>query len=287
MEKVYRLLPWLGSGDAANYARKLTGTDITSSELLLLSEAGECPAYLECTGRKGKTITETINSEIEEPVTGFGHSRVVSFRSLALPGPIRVYGEVEGFMSGFVECEWWLDRGGADFALQFKRADIEALAAKMNGEGEQPSDSAAEVEALRQQLEQERARKQPDLDRYADLASKLAITTRELEQEHAAREAAEQRADRAEAEAEALRQELAELSAERDEAKQQADEPSPKSRNAYLRTIAALGYALIDGSTGQPHPDADAILAALAAKAITAPLQSGSLASYLKQAAGV
>ncbi len=71
------------------------------------------------------------------------------------------------------------------------------------------------------------------------------------------------------------------------EAKKQADEPSPQSRNADLRTITALGYALIDGSTGQPHADANAILAAMAARGIEAPIKSDALAGYLKQAEGV
>lgn len=65
------------------------------------------------------------------------------------------------------------------------------------------------------------------------------------------------------------------------------NEPSPKSRNAYLRTIAALGYALIGGSTGKPHTDAVAILAALASEGVEEPLGSEALASYLKQAESV
>ncbi|MDT4860505.1 hypothetical protein FQZ97_950740 [compost metagenome] len=65
------------------------------------------------------------------------------------------------------------------------------------------------------------------------------------------------------------------------------DEPTPKSRNSYLRTIAALGYALIDGPTGKPHTDSDAILTALAAKGVEGPLKSETLAGYLKQATGV
>lgn len=69
------------------------------------------------------------------------------------------------------------------------------------------------------------------------------------------------------------------------EAKKQADEPSPKSRNAYLRTITALGYALIDGSTDQPHVDADRMLTALGRKGIAAPVEAKTLAGYLKQAA--
>lgn len=71
------------------------------------------------------------------------------------------------------------------------------------------------------------------------------------------------------------------------EAKQLADEPAPKSRNAFLRTIAALGYALIGGSTGQPHTDEAAILSALASKGIAAPVKPGTLAEYLKQAEGI
>ncbi|MOA25469.1 hypothetical protein D3C78_1461940 [compost metagenome] len=67
-------------------------------------------------------------------------------------------------------------------------------------------------------------------------------------------------------------------------AKQQADEPSPKSRNAYLRTIAALGYAMINGSTGKPNTDANAILAELDKKGIEPPIKSAALADYLKLA---
>ncbi|MDL0438691.1 hypothetical protein [Stutzerimonas frequens] len=62
---------------------------------------------------------------------------------------------------------------------------------------------------------------------------------------------------------------------------------SPKSRNTYLRTIAALGYALIGGSTGQPHVDAAAMLAALARKSVVAPLEPKTLAEYLKKAAAI
>lgn len=71
------------------------------------------------------------------------------------------------------------------------------------------------------------------------------------------------------------------------EAKQLAGEPSPKSRNAYLRTIAVLGHALIGGSTGQPHADANAMLAELDTRGIEAPVEPGTLAGYLKQAGGI
>ena len=47
------------------------------------------------------------------------------------------------------------------------------------------------------------------------------------------------------ADVEALRRQLEAVRAELDETRQQAAEPSPKSRNAYLRTIAALGHGLM------------------------------------------
>lgn len=86
------------------------------------------------------------------------------------------------------------------------------------------------------------------------------------------------------ADVEALRRQLEAVRAELDRAKRQMSEPSSKSRNAYLRTIAALGHALIGGSTGQPHTDENAILGALADKGIPAPVAPGTLAGYLKQA---
>lgn len=68
---------------------------------------------------------------------------------------------------------------------------------------------------------------------------------------------------------------------------QAGQEISSKSKNAYLRTIAALGHALIGGTTGKPHSDAAAILAALAPKGIEAPIGSDALANYLREAGSV
>jgi hypothetical protein len=58
---------------------------------------------------------------------------------------------------------------------------------------------------------------------------------------------------------------------------------SPKSRNVFIRTIRALSEALIDGLTGKPYPDAEAILRALELKGIDAPISSRKLAEYLKE----
>jgi hypothetical protein len=60
--------------------------------------------------------------------------------------------------------------------------------------------------------------------------------------------------------------------------------PSTKTVNSYLKIIAALTDALIGGRTGTPNTDAEALLAALSAKNVTAPVEKKTLAKYLKEA---
>jgi len=125
------------------------------------------------------------------------------------------------------------------------------------------------------------------LDFYGKLAGEereIEALRRMAECDRSAREAAIFRAEQAEVEAAELRRQLEQERAARLAAEQRADEPTSKSRNAYLRTIAALGYALIDGSTGKPNTDANAVLAELGRKSIPSPLAPGTLADYLKQA---
>lgn len=64
-------------------------------------------------------------------------------------------------------------------------------------------------------------------------------------------------------------------------------EPSTKSKNAYLKTINALSKALINGLTGKPNTDAEAVLAALATKQVEEPVSKKTLAIYLEQADGM
>lgn len=63
-----------------------------------------------------------------------------------------------------------------------------------------------------------------------------------------------------------------------------SDEPSPKSKNSYLKTISALSDALIDGLTGKPSTDAQAVMSQLAAKGIGCPFAEKTLSNYLKEA---
>jgi hypothetical protein len=61
-------------------------------------------------------------------------------------------------------------------------------------------------------------------------------------------------------------------------------EPTTKTKNTYLKTIAALSEGLISGLTGKPSTDAEAVLVALARKNVEAPITSRALANYLKEA---
>ena len=61
-------------------------------------------------------------------------------------------------------------------------------------------------------------------------------------------------------------------------------EPATKTKNSYLKTIAALSEALIGGLTGKPNTDAYAVLVALAEKSVEAPIKDKALANYLKEA---
>lgn len=59
---------------------------------------------------------------------------------------------------------------------------------------------------------------------------------------------------------------------------------SPKTRNSYLRLIRALCDYTIDGLTGIPHKDAEAVIRAIEEKGKESPVKSAALASYLKDA---
>lgn len=62
------------------------------------------------------------------------------------------------------------------------------------------------------------------------------------------------------------------------------DEVSPKTRNSYLRLIRVLCDYTIDGLTGIPHKDAEAVIRAIEGKGKECPVKSAALAKYLKDA---
>lgn len=244
MEKVYRLLPWLDIAQALDYLEYLTETPFSDGLLLQLCDAGECAVYLDCMGLDGEAPFDAGEDQPGyEPVVGRGHCKVEYPLLQSRSGfATHVIGPAWLAFDGIVkdDCEWIIRRSKAGLSLIFKSADIEALAAKMNGEPEQSS--TAEVESLRQQLEQERgareAAEQQVLQAQADakaasekcfdavvaatdmMETTIARLSAELERERTARQAAEQRAEQAETDA----------------------------KPSHLLAVAALLELLLDGS---------------------------------------
>lgn len=190
MEKVYRLLDWLTVENALDWLRTLTDTPISGGDLWRLTLSKQCDAYIQALGLPGHHLNDDGH---EVAVIGRGFHLVVGSETLrkadkknGIPEKRRLC--LEGYWYepfpdnievairdgyGYWEAVTESEEG---YPLYFKCADIEGLATKMNG----VSTRAAEVEFLRQELEQERA----------------------------ARHKAELRAEQAEAEAVDLRQQL-------------------------------------------------------------------------------
>ena len=172
MDKVYRLLPWLDMEQAADYLHCLTNTLINSQDLMQLCSSGLCDVFLDCTGATGESLWDdqlyvTVGSgvcRIKNPRPGAALGEQLVLRCVIGPAvqhpinkerhPLLVDFSGRGSKT-HADLEWFVDSGIAEYRPLFKPADIEALAAKMDGEIEQPS--ASEVEDLRQLLEQERA----------------------------------------------------------------------------------------------------------------------------------
>jgi hypothetical protein len=159
MEKVFRLLPWLNTTQALAWLRSMTGTALSSDDLLQLCDAGECAAYLDCRERKGE-MAVYLGDDFplqHEPVIGRGICKVehplqlVNARQSAL-----VIGAAQVECTGTViEGEQWCIRVDLLPPTLFKNSDIQALADTLNAAAGEPT--ATELEDLRVQLEQERS----------------------------------------------------------------------------------------------------------------------------------
>lgn len=235
MEKVYRLLDWLDMVQAVDWLQDLTKTRISGAALLQLCGAGQCSVYLNCDGRSVELETGDDWPPFCQ-ATGLGMSKVrTALKFMDNSSVIDLFGPVLVSSTGVkIEQGYFLLANGYDSPQpRFKPSDIEALAAQMNGVKEQPS--TAEVEDLRQQLEQERAKREDAEAKLAEqqnsqrIDSEIFKTTEgytgflldELQQERGARKALDQRASQAEAQVAALRHEIediysAQQAAERD-----------------------------------------------------------------------
>lgn len=273
MEKVYRLLPWLNFTQASNWLEALTGTTIRRDDLLQLCEVVGHPVYLDCRDWiGGKEADASKNQQPLYEVMGEGYCTIdqptllYEDRLLYVTGPARI----SGASHVIEDCKWQLDYDKSRGPL-LKPADIEALAAKMNGHSGQPT-----PEVLRQQFEQERLagileerKKEDGASRervYQDAITTIEHLRLEIEQERIARKAAETDAEEAKSDAEHWWQqhelELAcrlRTQAEVDELQAELTRRETAAKPSHLLTIAALIELL--GEPGRAGRNQSAIMA--------------------------
>lgn len=186
MEKVFRLVQWLDMAQAVDYLQDLTATAVNDQLLLQLCEARRCNAYADVDGLQGMDWKTGLPSialgfhPVRNPIDAF----VNDWEQRTV--------RTDGFCAGDA-TEWLGELPQWRRGPIFKPAEIEALAAEMNGV--QTEATTAVIENLHQQLERERTARRAAEER-AEQAEAVAAELRfEIEgiygaQEAAAREAA-------------------------------------------------------------------------------------------------
>ena len=151
MEKVYRLLDWLDMEQAVDWLQDMTSTRANSTSLLQLCDAGQCLVYWDCRGVGGDVSIDIGEEEpMYVPATGAGICKVeypLQLGDISRHGT-HVIGLVRMKETGKLieNTDLWVPIENAVRPPLFKPADIQALAAKMNGE---PSPlNAAELNEL-------------------------------------------------------------------------------------------------------------------------------------------
>jgi len=216
MEKAYRLLTWLTVAQATNWLRQLTDTTLSHDDFMQVCEATRTPVYLNCQGWNGTTEARSNQGEITETlVTGAGYCAIEHPSNVYEDGPLALIGPVVvGANSKNTEqCYWLLPDYDESRRPELMPADIEVLAAKMNGVAAE----IVEIEELRSQLEHERAsRKQAEAElfkrRAEDGSNNLEKMRLVLNHDHAEFSAMQRRAENAEMLAASTDRQLAELS---------------------------------------------------------------------------
>lgn len=158
MDKVYRLLDRLSPEQAIEWLKQLTGTGLDFDELMGLCNAGHCCAYLDVMGVTVCDPEKGIDLELcssTAPIVGRCNWGVSEFGQPYVSGvtvkcdAFGVYSSQEAGPDFHEEKRFNL---GARRVPFFIPPEIEALAAKMNGEDAR----ATEIEVLRQELKCER-----------------------------------------------------------------------------------------------------------------------------------
>lgn len=261
MEKLYKLLRWLDMEQAVNWLQDLTGTPITSSDLLRLCNASWCSVYVDVHGLEGtgyddfeSAVLEGVHrvcvpSDMKEPVDG-EYTRSIETSGKSVGRKTLTDWHIENFPI--------MERGAC-----FKPADIQALADKMNGAAVQPRASSAELNDLHQQFEQEHVArlresrqqgvKESEARLAEDLLTTLMAAEKKLEQERTARQAAEAKAEKLQ-ESLRIESEIAKTSYEHMESLRQDLKEIITANEAAQQEVVALREALDNAKKKQLDP---------------------------------
>lgn len=172
MEKVYRRLPWLSASDTARFLGLLTKSPVTVNNLRQFCIAGHCAAYIDCDEAEGTEHAtsldvladgvqkleqpECMRNELFQSGEAYPPEEVLFSYNPLVTGPAWVYSD-EDFQPKHSASVKWRTVSDCRYEVMFKPSEIEALAAKMNGEAEQQSGTNTELDSLREQLEQAKA----------------------------------------------------------------------------------------------------------------------------------
>lgn len=171
MAKAYELMRWLNSEQVVDWLQKLTGTKVSNEQLLGLWKENHCKIYADCEGldgtnlSSGKPVHPRGGGEILVELYGklsftFAAGKLLASGANRVSYPVRIIPTSSPQVGSLPY--WDYDPCLLEFTepreILFNSAEIRALANKMNGAAEHPM--TAELEALHQQLEQERARRQ-------------------------------------------------------------------------------------------------------------------------------
>ncbi len=134
MEKIYRLLDWLTLEQAVDWLQDLTNTQLTESQLSQLCEARQCNAYMDVDCLHGwEGNHEVCGNGIHRLLTtsAIKYAQAYKVLDLTFEGPVCLS---DGDMD---DSSWGTWQARVEFPHRkpcFKPADIQTLAAKINGE---------------------------------------------------------------------------------------------------------------------------------------------------------
>jgi hypothetical protein len=163
MDKFYRLLDWLTLSQAVDWLETLTQTKISDWNLLQLCESGQCAAYIESLGLDGVSADfarsvvsgmgkQKVLNPIELLDCGEPKERILNLFGLALVQEITEALPSSDDHKQEMELDWCAKTSMYHLSALFKRAEVETLARKMNGEHEQPEDKETAIAKLNMQL---------------------------------------------------------------------------------------------------------------------------------------